>query len=259
MAILVINEVSKSFGSLQVLKKISLEVQAGTITGLVGPNGSGKSTLLSTVFGLHKIDGGSVYFQDQPVTGLPPHRMYQKGIAFSFQIPRLFFQLTVLDNLLMAAREHIGTKFYGALFLRHRWQQQETQLVKKAGEILKMLNLFKLVNHKAGELSGGQRKLLEIGRVLMSDPAMIFLDEPAAGVNPVLSREIYQKLHLLCQKGLSILLVEHKLEMLLDFADYVYMMDSGQILLAGKPQAVISDPLFYQVYIGETKNAAVSS
>ena len=259
MAILVVNEISKSFGSLQVLKNISLKVQEGTITGLVGPNGSGKSTLLSTVFGLHKAEQGSVYFQGQSITGLPPNQIYKKGIAFSFQIPRLFFQLTVLDNLLMAARDHIGVSFCGALFLRRQWKQQEAQLAKKAAEVLDLLSLSALVHHKAGALSGGQRKLLEIGRALMSDPTMIFLDEPAAGVNPVLSRKIYQKLHALRKKGLSFLIVEHKLEMLIEFADYVYMMDNGQILLSGEPKKVIEDPLFYNVYIGETKNAAVSS
>ncbi|MCL0052532.1 ABC transporter ATP-binding protein [Peptococcaceae bacterium] len=258
MAILVVDKITKRFGGFQVLQDVSLKVEEGSITGLVGPNGSGKSTLLSTVFGFYKPDGGDVYFKGDKITALPPHDVYKKGIAFAFQIPRLFFKLTVLDNLLMAARDHVGTTLDGTLFLRKKWKNQELELARRAFEILELLDLSKLVSHKAGVLSGGQRKLLEIGKALMASPDMIFLDEPAAGINPVLSRKIYQNLIELKKKGMTFLVVEHKLEVLLEFADYVYMMDSGKILLSGKPKEVINDPLFYNVYVGEAKDVVSS-
>jgi branched-chain amino acid transport system ATP-binding protein len=259
MAILVVNGISKSFGGLQVLNQASLEVAEGTITGLVGPNGSGKTTLLHTIFGLIKPDAGTVSFRNQLITGLKPHQIYEVGLAFSFQLPRLFFQLTVLDNLLLAARNHIGTSFASALFLRQRWRRQETELAQKAMQILELLGLVHLALHPAGELSGGQRKLLEIGRALMADPVMILLDEPAAGVNPVLGRRIYQKLYTLREQGLSFLIIEHKLDILLDFADYIYMMDAGRVVLSGTPKEVIENPVFYATYVGETQNAAFRS
>jgi len=258
MAILVIDKISKRFGGLQVLQGVSLEVEEGSITGLVGPNGSGKSTLLSTIFGFNKPNGGDVYFDGDKITALPPYKIYNKGMAFAFQIPKLFFKLTVLDNLLMSARDHVGTTLYGAIFMRRKWKQQEKLIAKKAFEVLDLLNLSALINYRAEELSGGQRKLLEIGRALMADPRLIFLDEPAAGVNPVLSRKIYKNLTGLKEKGLTFLIVEHKLDMLLEFADYLYMMDNGRILLSGKPKEVIENPLFYKVYVGETENVVSS-
>jgi branched-chain amino acid transport system ATP-binding protein len=254
MAILAVEGISKSFGGLQVLQSASLEVAEGTITGLVGPNGSGKTTLLNTIYGLIKPDEGTVIFRGQKISGLAPYRIYDAGLAFSFQLPRLFFQLTVLDNLLLAARNQVGTSFSGALFRRRRWRRQEAELARKALQILELLGLVPLALHATGELSGGQRKLVEIGRALMSDPVMILLDEPAAGVNPVLGRKIYQKLRALRDQGLTFLIIEHKLEMLLDFADRIYMMDAGQVVLSGTPKEVIENPVFYATYVGETKN-----
>lgn len=259
MAILAVENICKSFGGLQVLKGATLEAEEGQITGLVGPNGSGKTTLLSTIFGLTKPDEGSVIFRGRNITGLPPHRVYEAGLAFSFQLPRLITQLTVLDNMILAARDQAGAGFSGALFLRRRWRRQETELAQKAMSVLELLGLVHLALHPAAELSGGQRKLLEIGRALMSDPMMMLLDEPAAGVNPVLGRKIYQKLCTLRDQGLSFLIIEHKLEILLDFADRIYLMDFGQIILSGTPKEVIENPVFYATYVGETKDAAFSS
>ena len=259
MAILVVEDIWKSFGGLQVLWGTALEAEEGRITGLVGPNGSGKTTLLRTIFGLTKPDKGCVRFRGEDITGLPPHRVYKKGLAFSFQLPRLFTQLTVLDNMILAARDQVGAGFSGALFLRRRWRKQERELAQKAMGLLDLLGLVHMALHPAGELSGGQRKLLEIGRALMSDPVMILLDEPAAGVNPVLGRKIYEKLRALCQQGLSFMIIEHKLEIMLDFADRIYLMDFGHVVLSGTPREVIENPVFYATYVGETKDAVFRS
>jgi len=251
--ILVADRLIKDFGGLRVLNEASLTVTEGTITGLVGPNGSGKTTFFNVLYGLLKPDGGSIHFRGEPITGLPPYRIYRKGMALGFQIPRLISRLTVLDNLLLAVRQEDGTGLGTALFARRHWQEKEKGLTYKAREILELVELAPLALKPAGELSGGQRKLLEIGRALMADPVMLLLDEPAAGVNPVLGRKIYATLERLQrEKGLTFLVIEHRLEMLLDFAHYVYLMDAGRIVLAGKPAEVIAHPDFYTIYAGES-------
>jgi branched-chain amino acid transport system ATP-binding protein len=244
----------KNFGGLRVLNETSLTVKEGTITGLVGPNGSGKSTFFHVVYGLLRPDGGEVYFRGEPITRLPAYRVYSKGLALAFQIPRLFSRLTVLDNLLLATGRRSGESFGTALFRRRHWQEEEIKLAEKARAVLELVELTPLALQPAGELSGGQRKLLEIGRALMADPAMLLLDEPAAGVNPVLGRKIYATLERLRrEKRLTFLIIEHRLEMLLDHAHYVYLMDAGRIALAGEPAKVLADPAFYKIYAGESR------
>ncbi|KUK40560.1 MAG: ABC transporter related protein [Clostridia bacterium 62_21] len=252
MALLAVSGISKNFGGLRVLNKAGLEVAEGSITGLVGPNGSGKTTLFHIIFGLHKPDEGTVNFRGQAITGFPPYRVFRAGLAFGFQLPRLFSRLTVLDNLLLAARDQTGERLGGAFFARRRWQREESDLADKALEILELIEMVPLALKPAGELSGGQRKLVEIGRALMADPVLMLLDEPAAGVNPVLARKIYQTLDKLRrERGLTFLIIEHRLEILLDFADYIYLMDTGEVVLEGEPHRVLEDPVFYATYVGE--------
>ncbi|MEW5919935.1 MAG: ABC transporter ATP-binding protein [Bacillota bacterium] len=256
MEILSVNNIKKHFGGLEVLKGTTMDVKKGTMVGLVGPNGSGKTTLLKIIFSMLKADAGNIYFKGQDITRLPPHRIYQQGLSFAFQLPRLFFRLPVMDNLILAGREQLGESLGGTLFLRPAWRRQEAQLAEKAWQLLDFLEMSSLARHMAGELSGGQRKLVEIGRALMADPAMMLLDEPAAGVNPVLGKKIYQKLRTLTGQGMTFLVVEHKLDMLLGFADWVYMIDNGKIMLSGTPREVIESPEFYTTYVGEKKDAA---
>lgn len=256
MKILSANNVIKNFGGLEVLKGTSLDVNEKSITALVGPNGSGKTTLLKIIFSMLKADGGNIFFKGIDITNMPPHRIYQHGLSFAFQLPRLFFRLPVMDNLILAGREQRGENLRGALFARKEWQRQEKYLAEKALQLLDFIEMTSLAQNMAGELSGGQRKLVEIGRALMADPSMMLLDEPAAGVNPVLGKKIYQKLRALTEQGLTFLVVEHKLEMLLEHADHVYMIDNGKIMLSGTPKEVIESPEFYTTYVGENKNAA---
>jgi branched-chain amino acid transport system ATP-binding protein len=257
LALLEVNRVKKSFGGLEVLKGVSLEIEAGKIIGLVGPNGSGKTTLFNLIFGLFKPNAGHIYFRQKRIEGLPPHQIYALGLAFVFQLPRLFLQLTVLDNLILAAREQVGVQLGGVLFCRRRWQRQEAALAEKAYQILELLEMTSLATNAAQELSGGQRKLLEIGRALMTDPVLVLLDEPAAGVNPVLGQKIYRNMKMLAQRGLSFLVIEHKLEMLFNFAHYIYVMDKGNLITSGEPQEVIRSPLFYSAYLGEEEESDV--
>ena len=251
-ALLGIREVSKHFGGVYAVNGVSLDIKSGSIWGLVGPNGSGKTTLFNTVFGIHRPDEGAIYFNGNCISNLAPHQIYALGLVNAFQIPRLFSKLTVLDNMLVAARGHQGDRLLNSLFLRKSWQEQEAELADKAMEILELLELDHLALSSAGELSGGQRKLLEIGRGLMASPTLLLLDEPAAGVNPNLGRRIFEGIERLRQTmGLSFFIIEHRLEILFDFAHWVYVMDRGKIVIEGKPEEVVEAPVFYQVYLGE--------
>jgi len=247
-----IREVSKHFGGVYAVNGVSLDIKSGSIWGLVGPNGSGKSTLFNTVLGLHRPDAGDIYFNSNCISNLAPHQIYALGLVNAFQIPRLFQKLSVLDNMLVAARGHQGDRLLNSLFSKKSWQKQEVELADKAMEILELLGLDHLVFSPAGELSGGQRKLLEIGRGLMASPTLLLLDEPAAGINPNLGRRIFEKIENLRQeKGISFFIIEHRLEILFNFAHWVYVMDKGKIVIEGKPKEVAENPAFYQVYLGE--------
>jgi len=250
-SLLRVKEVGKHFGGLWAVNCASLDVARGSITALVGPNGSGKTTLFNVVFGLHKPDEGRVYFNGERIDHLAPHQVYAKGIVHAFQIPRLFYRLTVLDNMLLAARGHKGDGLLNSVVFRQGWQAQERELADKALELLNLLELDHLTLSPAGELSGGQRKLLEIGRALMAAPVLLLLDEPAAGVNPNLGRKIFERIELFRQRGLSFFIIEHRLEILFDFADWVYVMDKGKIAIEGKPEEVAKDSTFYKVYLGD--------
>ncbi len=246
-----IKDVAKNFGGLRAVGGVSIEVGKESIVGLVGPNGSGKTTLFNVIFGLEKADQGGVYFNDERIDHLAPHQVFAKGMANVFQLPRLFYRLTTLDNMLLAVREHKGDSLLNSLFLRKGWQHQEEELVQKALEILELLELAHLSLSLAGELSGGQRKLLEIGRALMADPVLLLMDEPAAGINPALGRKIFEKIEYFRQKGKSFLIIEHRLEILVEFANWIYVMDKGEIVTQGEPAEILNSPVFYDVYMGE--------
>jgi len=246
-----VKEVSKHFGGVYAVNGVSLDINHGGICGLVGPNGSGKTTLFNTILGLHKPDQGEIYFQNESISHLAPHKIYERGLVNAFQIPRLFYSLSVMDNMLVAARGQQGDRLFNSLFLRARWQEQEKGLIEQALDILELVELEPWAFTPAAELSGGQRKLLELGRALMAKPRLLLLDEPAAGINPVLGKKIFQKLQALSANGLALFVVEHRLEILFEFASWVYVMDKGTIAFAGHPQAIIDNPAFYAIYLGE--------
>lgn len=249
-----VTEISKNFGGICAVNRASVDVAGGSIVGLVGPNGCGKTTLLNTIFGLKRADSGSIHFNNEPIDKLSPHQIYAKGMANAFQLPRLFFQLSVLDNIILAARGNRGDKLLDSVFLRKRWQNQEVEIVDKAMEILELLELTHLTFSPAGELSGGQKKLLEIGRAIITEPKLLLLDEPAAGINPVLGQKIFENIEHLRQGGMSFLIIEHRLELLMEFANWVYVMDRGKIVLEGPPGEVVNSSMFYEVYMGGTES-----
>jgi branched-chain amino acid transport system ATP-binding protein len=248
--LLKINNVSRHFGGVYAVDGVSMEIDSGGIWGLIGPNGSGKSTLFKTILGLHQPHGGEIYFKGQSINNLAPYQIYNLGVVNAFQIPRLFPSMSVLDNMLVAARGQYGDSLFQSLFRRQRWQEQEEKLIEDAMSILKLIELEKHAFSPARELSGGQRKLLEIARALMAKPTLLLLDEPAAGVNPVLGKKIFQKLQDLSHDGTTFFVVEHRLDILFEFASWIYVMDKGKRVAEGKPADIIKTPAFYEAYLG---------
>ncbi len=248
--LLEVREVTKSFGSLRALDGVSLEVEGKKVTILIGPNGSGKTTLINVISGFYVPDSGSVLLDGKDITGLPPYRLYDLGLARTFQIPSLFWKLTVLENLLAAARRNPGEGFLGSLFKRS-WLKQETQAAEKAFRILELVGLAHVWDKPATNLSGGQMKLLEIGRALMSDARVLLLDEPISGVNPTLAHEIFSKLlKLRDDLGLTFFIVEHRLEVALGYVDHAIAMAYGKVLASGDANKVLNDSRVVEAYLG---------
>ncbi|MDV3277747.1 MAG: ABC transporter ATP-binding protein [Nitrososphaerales archaeon] len=245
-----VRELSKSFGKLHALDGVTLDVDAKRVNILIGPNGSGKTTLINAVSGFYKPDSGRVTFDGTDITGFPPYKVYGLGLARTFQIPNLFGKLTVLENVLVAEKGNPGESFLKSLFKR-RWVKIETDATERALKLLELLGLSKVWDIPALNLSGGQMKLLEMGRVLMSGAKLILLDEPISGVNPTLAHEIFGRiLKLRDDLGVTFLIVEHRLDIALSYVDTVTAMAFGKVVAAGKPELVMADPKVVEAYLG---------
>ena len=248
--ILRIEDVRKSFGGLVALDGVDLSLDEGRIYILIGPNGSGKTTLVNVVTGVYRPDSGRVVFNGRDITGLPPHEVYRLGLVRTFQIPQPFLKLSVLENILVSKRGQRGEAFLQAP-LKNSWLIEEIEAVEEAFRLLEELKLADLWDQPSYALSGGQMKLLEIGRALMSGARMIMMDEPIAGVNPVLAHEIFGRLqHLRDSMGITFLLIEHRLEIALRYVDHVFAMAAGKIIAEGKPEKVLMEPKVIEAYLG---------
>ena len=249
-AILTVKGVRKTFGGLVALDDVSMSVEKGRITMMIGPNGSGKTTLINVITGFYKPDRGKVFFEGREITGLAPHRIYDLGVVRTFQIPKPFQRLTVLENMLVAYRGNPGESFLKAPFKRS-WIKDEEEATEKAFQILKFLSLDHMWDRRASELSGGQMKLLEAGRAVMSGAKVILMDEPAAGVFPKLAHSVLSHLVRMKEKlGVTFLIVEHRLELVLPYIDHVYAMARGRIVSEGEPKKVLKDPAVIESYLG---------
>ncbi len=226
-------EVSKEFGGVHAVAGVSISVDRGTLTGLIGPNGAGKSTLLSLLAGTERVSGGQIRYQGADVTALPAYRRARAGLVRTFQLASEFKRLTVLENLLSAAPGNRGDSFIGAVAGQRHWRGDEARAIARASALLEDFGLTGNANDYAGDLSGGQRRLVEIMRALMTEPDMLLLDEPMAGVHPELARRIGHALRGLCEGGMTILMVEHELAIMDEFCDPVIVMAEGSILATG--------------------------
>lgn len=243
-------DVTKSFESLIAVNKVSLTVKENSLTGLIGPNGSGKSTLFNVISGIEKADSGDIHFSGEHINGLPSHQIFARGLAKSFQNPRLFLGTTVLDNVMIPAKNQLGEKPHNAP-VQSRWAHQEVNLAKRASRVLSTLDMRDIFEQPAAEISGGQMKLLEVGRTLMGNPKMLLLDEPTAGVAPILAGEIFERmLHMKEESGITFFIIEHRLEVLFKYVDYVYVMHLGKILAKGSPSEVSENRAVAEVYFG---------
>jgi len=316
--ILSIRDIRKSFGNLHALDGVSLDVAERKITILIGPNGSGKTTLINVISGQYKPDSGKVLFQGHDATGLPPYDLYEKGLSRTFQIPALFWKLTVLENLLVAEKKNQGESLFWSniiagfrsrkdflrpfldgsagrllikavssiesllvtrsllqrLFFEKKlitfvrtmvtlslkpwrefftpiWREAEKRSTEKASRILDLLGLTRVWNQPAYLLSGGQMKLVEIGRALMSDAKLLLLDEPVSGVNPTLAHEIFGRIiKLRDELGLTFFIVEHRLDIALRYVDQMFAMAMGRVIASGYPDEVMKDRGVIEAYLG---------
>jgi branched-chain amino acid transport system ATP-binding protein len=249
--ILEVQDLVKTFGGLIVLNHCSFQVRRGTITGLIGPNGAGKTTLFNVLTGFYKPDSGRVAFKGQDITGLAPHQIFRHGICRTFQIPREIREMTVLENLMLIPPGQLGERLWFPWFRPTLVRQQEAKIRDKALEVLAAVRLLSLRDEYARNLSGGQKKLLELARTMMADPELLLLDEPGAGVNPTLMDELAAYiLHLCRDRGVTILLIEHDMDLVMRLCDPVIVLTEGRSLVEGSFATVAKDPRVLEAYLG---------
>ena len=242
MSILEVQAVSKAFGGIQALDGCSLVVEQGTITGLIGPNGSGKTTLFNVITGYDRVDTGEIRFDGRAITGETPARIFGLGIGRTFQLTRIFPHLTVLENMHVALPRNIGG------LLKH-WGSSQEQ--RQAMDLLDFVSLTSLKNEPAGNLSYGQKKLLEFALILVAQPQMILLDEPAGGVHPTMVNELARSIRTLnIQKNITFLVVEHNMEFVMGLCHTVNVMHRGTTIAEGPPEAVRKNTAVLDAYLG---------
>ena len=248
---LVVDRLCKRFGGLRAVRSCSLAVEAGTITGLIGPNGAGKTTLFNLLTGFLRPDSGRVELSDENVTGLPPHRVFRRGVCRTFQIPRELKGMTVVENLMLVPPKQLGETLWNPFIRPRLVRRQEKELRDKAAGVLEFLDLAALADERAGNLSGGQKKLLELGRTLMTNPRIVLLDEPGAGVNRTLLKRLANTIRTLQEDlGLTFLLIEHDMDFVMRLCAPVIVMSEGSVLMQGDPDAVQRDQRVLDAYLG---------
>jgi len=251
MTLLEANNLRKTFGGIVAVNDVSFEVDRTEIVGVIGPNGAGKSTMFKLLAGFHKPDEGTVVFDGEDVTELEPNERTQRGLVRTFQIAQELSGMRVIDNMLLAAQNHPGEKVLAAAANSSSVRDFEGDARDRAEELLKFLELWDLRDEYAGNLSGGQRKLLELGRALMADPDLLLLDEPMAGVNPDLTDRLLQRImDLRDERDMTFLVVEHDIEAIMRISDTVVGMHDGGVLSMGTPEEVQSDEQMLEAYLG---------
>jgi ABC-type branched-subunit amino acid transport system ATPase component len=251
-ALLTVEDVVRTFGGVRAVDGASFEVELHSVTGLIGPNGAGKSTLFSTIAGSLKPDAGRITFDGRRIDRRAAHRVARAGLVRTYQAARVLTRMSVLENLMLASVGHPGERLAGVALRPGASRARERELLERARELLALVGLQAQERDYAGTLSGGQRKLLDLARVLMLRPSLVLLDEPMAGVNPTLRVQLLE--HILAmrgERGITFLIVEHDLDFVMRAADRVVVMNEGRVLIAGMPDAVRTDERVIDAYLGK--------
>lgn len=251
MSILSIKNIDKSFDGIKALNNVSFEVEKGKITGLIGPNGAGKTTLFNTITGFYSPDNGLIKFKGEELVGKTPHEITNKGLVRTFQITRSLNKMKVIENLMLAPKEQTGESIIWPILTPWRVKKEEEKIKEKALDILEFFDLASHKDEYAGSLSGGQKKLLELARALMTDPKMVLLDEVFAGVNPTLSNKLIDYIkHLKNDHDITFLLIEHDIPLVMEVCDRIVVMSNGEIIADGKPEEIKNNEEVLDAYLG---------
>ena len=249
-----VENLRKEFGGITAVDGASFSVAAESLTGLIGPNGAGKSTTFNCITGIHEPTAGAVYLNGTDIAGLAPNAVADRGLVRTFQIARELAEMTVLENLMLAPQRQQGESLYRSVLPKFRDSviEEETELREAVWESLEFFEIDHLAEEQAGTLSGGQRKLLEMARALMTDPDILLLDEPFAGVNPTLETKLLDRINQLrAEEGLTFLLVEHDMDIIMEHCDPVIVMHQGQVLAEGPPEAIRNNERVVDAYFGD--------
>ncbi len=259
LAVLKVEALERRFGGLIAVQNCSFEIEAGRITGLIGPNGAGKTTCFNMIAGALPPTAGRIFLDGEDITGLPTHEMFHRGVVRTFQIPHEFGKLTVLENLMVVPAEQPGEDLFQLWIKPSAVREKEREVQERADSVLDFLNLVRVRDELAENLSGGQKKLLEIGRTMMTEPRVVLLDEPGAGVNPTLLGEIRDMIRKLNEeRGYTVCIIEHDMDLIASLCDPVIVLAEGTVLTQGKMEDVRKDPRVLDAYLGggEDEDAA---
>jgi neutral amino acid transport system ATP-binding protein len=253
-AILQVRDVVKRFGGIRAVDGASFDIEPGSITALIGPNGAGKTTLFNVMTGFYRGEHGSMNFSGRSIFGLPPHAIARFGMVRTFQITKALARMPVIDNMMLAAPNHPGEALRNLVLRPRTCAERESQVREQALELLELFNLAQLAEEYAGTLSGGQRKLLELARALMTNPRMLLLDEPMAGINPTLGRRLLEHMaRLRADENVTFLFIEHDMEVVMGHSDRVIVMAEGRVIADGSPDQVRGDQRVIDAYLGSSE------
>jgi neutral amino acid transport system ATP-binding protein len=258
--ILEVEGVVKRFGGVRAVDGATLDVREGSITALIGPNGAGKTTLFNVMTGFYRGDAGEVTFSGHPIIRRPPYAIARLGMVRTFQITKALSKMPVIDNMMLAAGDQSGERLLNVVFRPAAIRRREKEVREQAGELLELFNLEPLADEYAGTLSGGQRKLLELARALMTKPRLLMLDEPMAGINPTLGRRLLDHMQRLrAEEGMTFLFIEHDMEVVMGHSDRVIVMAEGKVIGAGEPEEVRRDEKVIDAYLGGSSPPATDA